>query len=406
MTPTRDPEHELTIAWLQPDGSGGALDEQRRVVSIPGALPGDTVRYRELRSDKRRVHGELLDIVSPSTDRRTATCPHQATCGGCDLAELDPTVRREQLARMVQRALRLEAPPEVIAPTEAEGHRSRVKLRVDGTLLGYHGARSHALVDIDRCQIAHPVLQQAMTRLRSWLQQWPQPEGEIELRTDGHKAVFVFLGKGALPGPSRAAAAELGDVALGGRTLHGDARLTLTVDAHPLRTSPKAFFQVNERANELLVQHVKEQVLAAHPERVLDMYSGIGNLSVPLAAEGIPVVAVEMPGQSISDQQITAEALDLPHLKAVAKAAERFDLSMEPFDVAIVDPPRAGTGKVLGHVLRNRPRRLVYVSCHVLSAARELRPFVGKGWEISQVRCYDLFPDSHHIETVITLDRA
>jgi 23S rRNA (uracil1939-C5)-methyltransferase len=116
-------------------------------------------------------------------------------------------------------------------------------------------------------------------------------------------------------------------------------------------------------------------------------------------------VAVEREGKAMADLRWTAENLGLTNITAVATPAERFDTSREPFDAAILDPPRKGAGPVLSRVLRNRPRRVVYVSCHIGTTARELRQVAQAGYRITDVRCFDLFPRTHHVETVITLDR-
>jgi 23S rRNA (uracil1939-C5)-methyltransferase len=179
--------------------------------------------------------------------------------------------------------------------------------------------------------------------------------------------------------------------------------LTLEVDGVQLRASPRAFYQVNLEANGLLVAWVREQVLQRRPERVLDLYAGIGNLSLPLAARGVPVAAVESEGQAVADLRHTAQRWS--HVSAIVQRVERFDPSREAFDVVLLDPPRAGAPGILPRVVRNRPRAIVYVSCHAPSAARDLRKIRGRGYELVATRCFDLFPDTHHLETVLVLER-
>ena len=134
---------------------------------------------------------------------------------------------------------------------------------------------------------------------------------------------------------------------------------------------------------------------------VADLYAGIGNLTLPLAEGGRPVLAVEMEGQATHDLRARAPA----HVHVQTGRVERFDLSRHPFDLAVLDPPRAGAGEVMQRVLHNRPRRIVLVSCHLPSARRDVAVARKGGYRVGSVRCFDLFPDTHHVETVIALER-
>ncbi|HMV68524.1 MAG TPA: RsmD family RNA methyltransferase, partial [Myxococcota bacterium] len=342
-------------------------------------------------------------VISPSPDWRAPPCPHDADCGGCDLSALTPHARRAALASMVQRALGLDAPPEVIhAPEQG---RARIKLTIDGERLGYRGARSHSLVPVDRCGVARPELSDALPALRRVLAERPGLADAVELRTDGERVVYAFLG-GRWEAADRAATAALGRVAHDGRAVHGDVHLWLPVQGLRLRAGPRAFFQVDLALNGALVGFVRDAVAAARPERALDLYAGIGNLGLPIAATGVPVLAVEQEASALSDLAASAEAAGLGGVRTLAIDAARFDPSREVFDVAVLDPPRAGAGEVLSRALRNRPRRVVVVSCDVRSAARDLRIAKDQRYRLVEVRCFDLFPDTHHVETVTVFERA
>lgn len=384
----------VEVTWLLPDGRGGGRDGDR-IVRIPGALPGDRVRYEIERTSGRGVEARLLEIVAPSLDRRVPPCPWDAACGGCDLAALQPEARVQALRRSAAFALRAqELPPWIPSPRQT-AHRARIKLGIEGGRVGYRAARSHDLVEIGACAVARPEVQEALTALRRVDLTGAE---HVEIRSDGMRAVYAFSGS---PDPRQLS--ELGHVAVNGRAVHGDPTLTLAVEGVRLRASPRSFYQVNLEVNTLLVRHVVQTVGDLRPERVLDLYAGIGNLSLPLARLGAPVVAVELEGQAISD--LRAQSGDLP-VKAVAGKVERFDFSREPFDVAVLDPPRAGAPGVLRRLVRQRPRALVYVSCHLPSAVRDVQEATRAGYALTDVRCFDMFPDTRHFETVLVLERT
>ena len=397
---------ELDVTWMLPDGAGGGRGPDGPVV-VPGAVPGDRVAYRLVGRRGRTVHGALEAVLTPSPDRRAPPCPFRDACGGCDLDVLTPAAQRAAKAELVRHALRLEAPPPILPSPHPRGYRARIKLHLDGGQLGYRRAGSHDLVPIDTCGIAHPRLQAALPGLRAFIGEHGHAGlGTVELRTEGQRCVFAFESDGPVPRGLREALPALGDVALDGRRVAGDPALVLHVDGLALRASPRTFFQVNLDLNQELVARVVQAVADARPERILDLYAGNGNLSLPLARRtGAPVLAVEREGQATADLAANAEAAGLT-LPVLTLPVERFDPSREPFDVVVLDPPRAGAPGVVGRLLRNRPRRIVYVACRPPSAARDLKIARKSGYRLRDVLALDLFPDTHHVEAVVVMERG
>lgn len=393
----------VELAWLNADGSCGAR-RNKGIVTVRGGVVGDEVEIEIIREKGRNATGEVRSIVTPSPHRRDPPCPWDSSCGGCDLAAMTPESQRSTKARMVQHTLRLPETPEIIASPRPIGHRARIKLGLVGTSVGYRRSRSHELVDIDACGIARPEIVDALGRLRSVLaEHGPLPFPEVEIRSDGERAVFAFEGsRRDVP----TILAQLGDVAVGGRSVFGNATLTLNVLGVALRASPPSFYQVNLEGNALLAAFVRDTVLASKPAHVLDLYAGIGNLDLPLAMAGIAVTAVEIEGAAIRDLAATAELHGVSdRVKVKTMPAERYDLSSDFFDVLVLDPPRSGAPGVLNGAKVLRPHTVVYVSCNIGSASRDIRALTKEGYTLDEVRCYDLFPDTHHVETVLVLRR-
>ncbi len=331
-------------------------------------------------------------------------CPWLQSCGGCDLGTTALGEQHQRKQHFVQRALNRDALPPLVNSPLSVGHRARIKLAIEDDQVGYRAGGSHDLVPIERCVVARDEVNEALTALRSWLPGRGSRLASVEIRSDGTRAVFNFQLKGkAIGAKARSAMWDLGDVALGGRRLCGDPTLQLNVLDCDLRASPNSFYQVNLEANVELVRHVRDTVASLSPARVLDLYSGIGNLTFPIADLGVPVLAVEREGQATGDCQ---ERIGERDVKVLRMPVERMDPSREFFDVAVLDPPRKGASGVLAKLVLNRPRALVYISCHAPSAARDIKEATRAGYSIADVTCFDMFPDTHHVETVIVLHRA
>ena len=394
----------VTIEWIQPDGRGaGRMPEG--VVRLNGVVPGDVVDFQETSRKGRNIEGTVTAITDPSPNRVTPTCPWDAQCGGCDLSALNTEARHNALSHMVAQALRLPESPQVVRSPRATGHRARLKLSIQGDQVGYRAHRSHDLVAIDTCEIARPELNSALAALRAWITPGAlKGLHTVEIRTDGTKVAYCFESSRKIEREVRDGLGALGNVALNGKVIAGDPKLFMDVAGLRLRASPLAFFQVNLEVDELLVAYVVEAIQHNQGTRVLDLYAGIGNLSLPIANSGPSVIAVELEGQSIGDLKHNAQRLALP-VTAIAGKVERFDPSREAFDIVVLDPPRAGAQRVISKLLRNRPRAIIYVSCNIRSAARDLKEAQKVGYTIQSVRCFDLFPQTRHLETVIVLSR-
>ncbi len=327
-------------------------------------------------------------------------CPWSAACGGCDMDGAPRAGREATLRNTVAWTLGLDSLPTWIDSPRQDGYRARIKLAIENGRVGYRGPRSHVLVEPGTCRIARPEIQTALPALRAWVAEHGEPFASVELRSDGTRVVHAFASKAKVEAETRAAMAALGDIALDGRPMHGRPTLELEVAGIHLRASPASFFQVNLEVNALLGEHARAAVAGC--ERVLDLYAGIGNLGLPIAARGTPVLSVEAPGSAADDLRHNIATVAPARARAIACRIEDFDPTRDAFDAAILDPPRAGAPGILPRLARQRPRRIVLVSCHAPSAARDLREL--RGYRITSATCFDLFPATSHVELVLVLE--
>lgn len=332
-----------------------------------------------------------LDLVS--------LCSIQPQCGGCPQM---PSALADQRAALIARVERqLDVPvTELVHSTYTTGYRARIDLTPgpDG-VLGYRAPRSHTSVPVGHCPVARAEINDVLAKLTPA----PRLTQRVALRSNGTDVVLHARAKDKHRGAVRRWLDELQHLgiplALNGRGVHGDPSTVLSVAGITHRLSPATFYQVNLEINERLVSDVTELVEAAEPSSVLDLFSGAGNLSMPLAAKGISTTMIESHPTAVKDARRTAARLGLD-VDIREGRAEHFHAGDAFFDVAVLDPPRKGAGAVIDQVLLTRPKAVVLVSCNTSALASDLGRAAKQGYRLSKLKLYEMFPHTGHVEAM------
>lgn len=404
-------------------GGDGVARHEGLVVFVPRTVPGDLVEV-ELVRQKRLARGTVLRVLEPSPDRVEPPCAHYVhdRCGGCQLQELDVAAQRREKGRIVRDALeRLARLPVGEVPVHASPapfrYRNaltlalrRDRLRPGGWLAGLHVLgrpdEVFALVDCPITQEAIVATWRAVLDAGEHFPRAYELRGTVRaLGDDAGMALHLEGGARWHESAVQSLAAAVPALAAiwwtptdGGRTLRLDRRGVAT-------TPGASFAQVNDAVAQVMREHVLAMVRAAAPARVVDAYAGAGAYAVPLAADGLAVTAIELDPDASEATAAAFRAARAPGARALHGRVEAMLPSALPADVVIVNPPRAGVAEAVAEQLAAaRPRRLVYVSCDPATLARDLAR-LGGGWRVADVRAFDMFPQTAHVETVCTLDR-
>jgi len=418
VPPADDSTLDLAIERLT-YGPDALAHHEGRVVFAPLAAPGDLVRARIVERHRGFLRAELADVVRPGPDRVEPRCPIFGRCGGCQWQHVAVAAQRAAKRGLVAEQLaRLGGLHDVdVRPTRASadvwGYRSRITLVADGRRLGFRRARSHDLVEIDDCTIADPVLVSHLDVARAWASTVRGAPLRVTLAAAPGGVVLAATLRTRPTAVDGAATERLlassssvrGAVLTGGaeRLVVGDPNLRVPVEPDLVLEVPAdAFTQVNPTANLLVVTTVLELGEFRAGERVLDLYCGAGNFSLPLARRGAEVTGVERSAVAVAAARANADRLGLGSVRftrdAVAAVLER--LPPAPFDAAVLDPPRGGAADVAGALAARRAARILYVSCDPATLARDARTLVAGGYRLGRVQPLDVFPQTYHIETV------
>ena len=392
----------------------GRLDG--KAVMVPNAAPGDLLEVAVVQERAGYLVARAGQVLRAGAARRTPPCPYLPRCGGCDWQQIvyssQTRYKAEVIAATLNHALGLELnPANLIEPAPAEfGYRARIRFQAGrGGRLGFYEAGSRRLVEVEHCMVAD-----AEIRIPHEFGAEIECE-EIEVVADRGREVLVAH----LARAPRASVLERArrlverDARIAGAVLRSArarevvGEVSIAVALEPgleLEVDADLFSQVNRAQNLKLVAAVMEMAEVQAGARVLDLFCGAGNFSLPAARRGAAVMGVDAEALAVAAAARNAERLGLKRAEfAAMEAAElaRFLLRARyrP-DVVIMDPPRSGARELIEPLLRMRAARVIYVSCDVATLARDLHALCAGGYRIAALRAFDFFPNTHHAEVV------
>ena len=402
-------EFEVTVERILPGGVGLA-HAGGRTVFVALAAPGDRVRVRVETVRGRAAFASIVEILSPSNARVEPPCPYFGRCGGCDFQQLDYRAQLDAKVEIIRDCLRrvahVEPPGEIrITPSPLEWrYRSRARWQHDAVrnFLGYYERGSHRVCDVAECPVAVPEVQTRLTRLRELMKDGGLPSDASE-----------FEAVAGDEGVALAPAVEPGDEREQSRVIAGER----------YRFDAGCFFQINHALLESLVREglrdlteetagggASETLGGVSGETALDLYAGVGLFTLPLARRFKRVVAVEgnpaasaYARRNLSDAGLSNARVETGAVGTwLAHNAGRLGSA----DFILLDPPRAGAEpEAVRAIIDLSPRRISYVSCDPATLARDLLAFTTAGYRLASVRAFDLFPQTHHVETIVHLLR-
>jgi len=428
----------LTVHDLASDGHGIARSG-RDVYFIPGALPGETVIAEMLERKRKIWYCRLVSIEQVSEHRVEPFCPHYKRCGGCDLQHLaydqQVVLKQQRVARELSRqGIEIEhwdAP--LIAKDQQWHYRRRARLGIrynksdKEVFIGFRESQSKHLTNIDICPV---LVEHAALDWQAWRGRLAQLEGisrftHIEVLQASERLVLVFRVLKKLTDNDRKRlqswAVEL-DIDIYIRPDDEQplevineviSPLTHNVLGHDLTIHPDYFVQVNKTINQLMVAEAKAWLAPEAGSRVWDLYAGHGNFSVPLAQDAIVdavevsdemVQAIEQHAQQLcTDSDVRGNKGDRGLIAHKADLSNSDSLSSLPNpDYVLLDPPRAGASACIDELIKRKAKRMVYVSCDPATLARDLKA-LSDDFDVERITILDMFPHTHHIETMVLL---
>lgn len=379
---------EAAIERILPGGVGLAHAEGMTVFVFLAA-PGDVVRVEVERTRGKVAFASIKEIIKSSPLRVEPPCPYFGRCGGCDFQQLDYKTQLQTKVEIIRDCLhRLggfdPVPDFEIQPSPNEWHyRARANWQVDRTTneLGYFERGSNRVCDVEFCAVLVPELQAELEGVRRALPV-VSPGKNIEA-VAGDEGVSVASDSGQLE-------AKVVSRRIAGETYY---------------FSAAGFFQIN---HDLLEPIIKEAMGDAAGELAMDLYCGVGLFTLPLARRFKKVVGIEANRMATAFARQNLKSGDLTNaLVETARVSDWMQAnsaSLGKVDFLLLDPPRTGAeNKDIHGILKLRPSQISYVSCDPATLARDLKKLIAAGYKLHSIKAFDMFPQTHHVETVVRL---
>ncbi|NJC68383.1 class I SAM-dependent RNA methyltransferase [Planosporangium thailandense] len=395
---------ELTVGPVAHGGHCVARLEGGQVVFVRHALPGERVRAAVTERRRGYLRADAVEVLEPSPDRVEEPCEYAkpGRCGGCDFQHATPAAQLELKTAVVREllvrigGLRADEVDELGVGVEPLpggplGWRTRVQYAVDAQgRPGFRRHRSHDIIPIDRCLIAHPAIQDAPVTDRTW----PRVGGvEVVASSGGDVTIFTRPRGGRAP-----------------RIVSGPRQVRERAVGREWRIDAAGFWQVHPAAPDALADTVVELLAPRPGERVWDLYGGAGLFAAAIAPavgeQGRVTIVESAPGAVTAARRNLA---DLTQVRVVAGDVGTVlgNPRWRAVDLVVLDPPRAGAGRdVVTAVTARHPRAVAYVSCDPAAFARDVATFRERGWRLSVLRAFDAFPMTQHVECVGLLQPA
>ena len=444
MTVAEGQRHTARIEGYASDGAGVARIGGMAVF-VKGALRGELAEVFIEHVGHSAAWGHAERILEPSPARAEPDCPYYGRCGGCQFRHMTYEEELESKRQRVEDALRriggMEIDVSVIhGAKNTQRYRNKVQFPVGAEGIGYYQGRTHRVVDIEDCLLQPEADSACRAAVKGWMERFSVPAYDertgrglvrhLFLRTNaaGEVLCCVVANGETLPHEAelvaalRAAAAPLAGVVLSVntrktnvilgphfRTLWGRDWLEEELCGRRFRLSTPSFFQVNREQAEVLYRRALEFAGLTGTETLVELYCGIGTISLTLAERAKQVIGVEVVPQAVEDAKENARRNGLEG-KTRFECGDAGDLAakleaegVRP-DVVVVDPPRKGLApEVVDTIVRMNPDRVVYVSCDPATLARDVKRFGVLGYVPARAEAVDLFPRTAHVESIVLL---
>lgn len=413
--------YTVKIESITSDGCG-VTHIDSLAVFVENGVTDDVVGIEITNVKKRFAYAKIIEIIQKSPYRIENKCKFSHLCGGCDFGHVKYSHQLHTKLEIVENAVKRIGkisefkPDEILGADDQYRYRNKVVFSVEDNKIGYNSRKSHNISDIDECLLFDDINKDIIAAIRG--------------KTTGINKVFLRIAKGKVMVVLYADTLKFEDEIVKNiknvsdnivsiilntkkeqRVLYGTDKLIYEILGIEFEISPDSFFQINSKQTKNLYGKVIEFADITKDDTVMDIYCGIGTITLIAAKHAKKVIGVEIVKKAIEDAKKNASRNKVDNVKFYADSAMNTVPKLieggEKPDIVILDPPRSGSDeKTLSAIVSANPKRIVYVSCNPSTLARDLRYLCDCGYTIQKSTAVDMFPNTVHVECVVLMSRV
>lgn len=394
---------EVKIEKLDDFGRGICYIDNK-VTFVPNTIPNDLVEIKITKEFKNYNEGKLINILIPSKKRIEPKCPYFSKCGGCVLQNMnykDTLEYKKQKVINIFKKNKLEINPILIENANYYNYRNKISLKVIDKKIGYYEPKSHFIVEIDSCLVASNSINKTIQLIKKM----NIINGLVTIRCNKNDEILIIIkskDKLNIDVDSIKENIKLVGIVINNKLFYGEDFLYENINGIFYKISYDSFFQVNPYIASKIFDIIKENINSN--ETVLDIYSGVGTLSLTASTVAKKVIGIEIVKNAVLNAIHNAKINKINNvdflLNDATKAITKLNLS---FDKVIVDPPRAGLSKtVIDTIKKIKPKEIIYVSCDPQTLVRDIK-LLSDLYIINKFYIADMFSFSYHVESVCIL---
>ena len=396
---------KIDIEKLDDFGRGiGYIDG--KITFVPNTVPGDIVNINIIKEHKKYNEATIDNFIKYSEDRVKPPCPYFTKCGGCTLQNLsyENTINYKlNKIKNIFTKNRIDINPEIISNPNPYNYRNKISLKVVDTKIGFYLNNTHNIIEIDECLIANPAINECI----NYIKNFNIINGNVIIRCNQNAEILIIIESQdnlTIDIELLKKKIKLVGIIINNKTFYGKNYLFERINNTLFKISYDSFFQVNPYIASELFQLISDNI--KQYDKVLDLYCGVGTLSLNAASKALSVTGIEIVPNAILNALFNASLNDLSNvhfvLNDVSDAIAKIKLD---FNKVIVDPPRAGlTKETIDILLKINPTSIIYVSCDPQTLVRDYK-LLSDTYEIEKSYILDMFSYTYHVETVLILKK-
>ena len=385
----------------------GIIKNNEKIVFVPFSLPEEIVDYEIIKENKKYDEGKLLNIKNVCYERQDVKCPYYFNCGGCDLMhqkyEYQLKFKVNKVINNLKHISNIEINNIDIESDNEFNYRNHITLSVSSDKIGFYKNHTNEIVDIDYCFISNDKINKVLKEIREFINKYKNNNiDRISIKTYNEILINIESNNFNLISEFKEFV-SFDSLYVNGNYCLKKRYVTANLGKYKYNVSSKDFFQKNTKMTVKLYSYVKS--LLNKDENILDLYCGSGGIGIFVSDKVKSVLGIEIIEDAINNAKENALINNVNNIKFICGKVEDNLDNIKNIDTIIVDPPRVGLKRsAIDDILKINANRIIYVSCNSVTLARDLN-YLKDSYKIEDIRLFDLFPNTHHVECVVLLNK-